>query len=315
LIDVIAAGHTHEAVAHVVEGIAIVQAYPRGQAFARADVVVDRSTRRVNRVTVFAPHPICVQGTADALRCGGSAEVPAAPVSYEGRLVAPDPAIVAAMAPALARVRDLQATPLPVVLDTPLVRDAGIESPLGNLFADALLENSTGADLAITNNRMGGLRADLPAGPMTFGRLYDVFPFDNRTVRLTMTAADLARVLADEVNRGRPGALAVSGLRIRATCAAGHVSVQLSRPSGHPVAGDETVVVATVDSMAAGVVFSSVRPPGPLVVDRDAPLLREVVEQWFRRRNGRLTSAQFVDSARPRWEYGDGLPTGCGPRL
>ena len=43
------------------------------------------------------------------------------------------------MAPALARVRDLQATPLGPVLDTPLLRGNGTEeSALANLFADAI---------------------------------------------------------------------------------------------------------------------------------------------------------------------------------
>ena len=171
LVDVIAAGHTHEAVAHLVEGIAIVQAQPRGQAFARVDLTIDRVSKRVNAVKLFAPQPICAQGAAGAvLHCGGVERSPSEPVWYEGRRITPDPAIVAAMAPALSRVRAMQATPLRAVLDTPMRREAGLESPLGNLFADALLESSAGADLAVTNNRIGGLRADLPAGPLTFGR-------------------------------------------------------------------------------------------------------------------------------------------------
>jgi 5'-nucleotidase len=321
LVDVIAAGHTHESVAHVVNGIAIVQAYPRGQGFARADVVLDRRSKQLTGLTIHPSHPICAPGEPRIRACGPAAGPSATiPPIYEGRPVAPDPAVVAAMAPALARVRALQALPLGVTLDAPLLRDAGLESPLGNAFADALLAGSAGADVAVTNNRIGGLRADLPAGPLTFGRLYDVFPFDNRIVRLTLTGAELARALVDEINRQRPGTLAISGLQVRASCAAGHpdgrsdnsVKVTLYRPSGEPVAADERVVVATVDSLAAGAVFSPVRAPGPLIVGEDAPLLREVVERWFRQQKGPVASARFVDSGRPRWDYRDGLPSGCG---
>ena len=46
---VIAAGHTH-ALAHRVNGIGIIQPLSRGQAFGRADVVVDRKTRHVARI-------------------------------------------------------------------------------------------------------------------------------------------------------------------------------------------------------------------------------------------------------------------------
>ena len=36
--------------------------------------------------------------------------------------------------------------------------------PLGNLFADAMRESVPGADVALNNNGLGGLRADLPVG-------------------------------------------------------------------------------------------------------------------------------------------------------
>ncbi len=56
LVNVIAAGHTHNALAHEVEGIGIIQPFSRGQAFGRVDVVFDKSARRVQRLQLFAPH-------------------------------------------------------------------------------------------------------------------------------------------------------------------------------------------------------------------------------------------------------------------
>ena len=72
-----------------------------------------------------------------------------------------DVGILQAMVPALARVRQLQSTPLDVVLDATLARTGDPESPLGNMFADALREEGN-ADIALNNNSLGGLRADLP---------------------------------------------------------------------------------------------------------------------------------------------------------
>src|SRR5262245_28208844 len=133
LVDVIAAGHTHQAVAHEVDGIAIVQAYSLGRAFGRVDVAFDRRAGAVAERTIFPPQDVCVpqdQGVAcDGRPIGGTV----ASASYEGRALTADPAIEAAMAPALARVRALRAAPLGVVLDTPIPRAGVPDSPLGNL--------------------------------------------------------------------------------------------------------------------------------------------------------------------------------------
>ena len=59
------------------------------------------------------------------------------------------------------------------------------------------------------------------AGPVTFGRLYDLFPFDNRLVTLRLTGAQLERVFLDELKRDRPGALSLSGVRVQAFCEGG----------------------------------------------------------------------------------------------
>lgn len=319
LVDVIAAGHTHQAVAHEVAGIAIVQAYALGRAFGRVDLALDRHSHEVVARQIFAPRDICSvaaePGSCDAPGGTGTALEPA---RYEGRAVVPDPAVEAAMAPALARVRALQAAPLGVVLDTPIARggargDAPLRSPesaLGNLFADAERER-TGADVAINNNVRGGLRADLPAGPLTFGRLYDVFPFDNRLVTVAMSGAELRALLEDEVRRNRPGSLGLSGIRARVGCSAGGgLRVEAARANGAPLGADERVVVAAMDSLVRGVVFAAVPHAGDTDIPAEAPVLREVVEDWLRARGGHLAAGEFIQPDRPRWQYAED-PTGC----
>jgi 2',3'-cyclic-nucleotide 2'-phosphodiesterase (5'-nucleotidase family) len=137
LVDVIAAGHTHGGLAHLVNGIGIIQPFSHGQALSRVDIVFDRRTRRIARIQLFAPRRVCARQDPATENCV-TASASAVPTQYEGRAVTPDPAIVRAMAPALQRVHTLQATPLGASFEVPVRRVGTLGSPIGNLFADAL---------------------------------------------------------------------------------------------------------------------------------------------------------------------------------
>jgi 2',3'-cyclic-nucleotide 2'-phosphodiesterase (5'-nucleotidase family) len=72
------------------------------------------------------------------------------------------------------------------------------ESEMGNLVADAMRAKYPGVDAALTNS--GGLRADLVMSPpsageavgeITWGEVFAVLPFGNRTVILTITGEQL----------------------------------------------------------------------------------------------------------------------------
>ncbi len=115
--------------------------------------------------------------------------------STKARPVVSDPAVVQAMAPALARVHAASGhTARRLSRCANSLEPATLGSPLGNLFAEAIRAAVPGADVAAVNNAARGLWADLPEGAVTFGRLYDVFPFDNRIARITLTGAELGRV-------------------------------------------------------------------------------------------------------------------------
>src|SRR5262249_52186518 len=114
LVDVIAAGHTHGALAHRVNGIAIVQSLSRGQAFGRVDVSFDRRARNA-AFKLFPPFALTE------------------PADYEGRPVVADRLVAQAMAPALDRVRRLQETRIGGSLDARILRGGAGGSPLGHL--------------------------------------------------------------------------------------------------------------------------------------------------------------------------------------
>lgn len=308
LVTAIVAGHTHAGLAHEVNGIPIVQSFWGGRAFGRIDLHVERATRQVTGSVVFPPRDICA-----AVMPGGSGSTcarphtAAVPAEYEGHPIVPDEAIAKAMAPALARVHQLRTAPLGVELDAPLVRSGVDESPLGNLYADALRERS-GADIALNNNGMGGLRADLPRGAVNFGQLYDTFPFDNRLLKVHVSATALENGIANALRRGRRGWFGISGARVRVSCGATGLDVELFRPTGELIPPTASLTVVGMDSLLGGQNFANLLPPGSAQALPDAPIVREVVEDWLRAQASPIRADVFAESSSRRLETADAAP-------
>lgn len=91
------------------------------------------------------------------------------------------------------------------------------ESPLMNFAADALLAEACkytneSIDIAITNK--GGLRSEIAEGAITFGDIYNVFPFENTLVTLTLNGRQLLS-LFNEI--AREGGEPISGAHIEIT--------------------------------------------------------------------------------------------------
>ncbi|HET6956118.1 MAG TPA: bifunctional UDP-sugar hydrolase/5'-nucleotidase [Vicinamibacterales bacterium] len=311
LVDVIAAGHTHGALAHQVEGIAIIQPYARGQAFGRVDVVFDRRTKKITRTQLFAPVRLCSHVDPVSGDCG-PATGSTTSLTYEGKPVVPDPAIDLAMAPALQRVRKLQAMALGGALDTSILRGGDLGSPLGNVFADAIRNAVPRAEAAVLNSATRGLWADMPAGPLTFGHLFDLFPFDNRIVQTTLTGADLRGWLTGEIAQGRHNAIGVSGIHVRIGCVAQDVHVDLQHDDGRMIHAEDRLRVAAIapPTLSGGVASAASADSGPTGLGLVA---REVVEDWFRRTD-RLPQLQREAGA-PRLEFADAHTADCVARL
>lgn len=308
LVDVIVAGHTHAALAHEINGMAVVESFSRGRAFGRVDLVVDPATGQKTAVRLHRPRDVCEFVDAAGGCLDPRTARPGDRATYEDRPVAPLPEVEEVLAPAIAQVAELKATELGVVVDRRVPIRGRVESALGNLFVDAMLAVAPGADVAI-NNTDGGLRADLPAGPLTYGRLFEVFPFDNRLVRLRMPAGDLKRVLRAHIRQSNR-LLGVAGLRVEASCRGTSLTVGLRRPSGQAVADDESIEVATTDFLAIGPLFAEVVPAGGPETPADAPIVRDAIADWLRVRGGRIDPATLVGGP-PRFPPRERLPVRC----
>ena len=316
LVDVIAAGHTHQAVAHDVGGVAIVEAYSSGRSFSRVDLIVNRSTRKLTGKRIFPPQDLCGREDPATHACDPAAARSATmvPARYENRLVRPDAASAAAIAPAARKAIAMKTQPIGVSLEMPFARsDQQSETAIADLVADGTLASTPGADVALSNG--GSLRTDLPAGPLTYGSIYELYPFDNRIVTLRLTGDQLARIIAHNLERKEPPfeLLPIAGFKVDARCDGKMLRVMLTRSSGATVRADERLTVATSDFIAGGG-DGIVAPAGALGEIRmveGAPLLRESLVAWLRSRGGRLNENQFVSSEHRRWNYPGSRPVVC----
>ena len=298
LVDVVVAGHTHAGMAHQVDGIAITEAYSNGRAFGRVDLTIDRRTRTVVGRRSFAPRDLCERENPATKACGASSDPALVPVEYEGAPVTPDADVERVLAPALEAVKALRAQPIGVVLETPIHR-ALPASPLGNLVTDAVLAAVPGADISVGNSG-GGLRADLPAGPLTYGSVFEVLPFDNVLVNVRLTGRELRQVFSASILQGRRG-LGFSGIRVEARCEAGALAVTMTRPSGTVIADGDAVLLVTSDFLATGGdgILTPIMPAGGFPVDTSAPLIRDAIVEYLRRPGAPVRESQLLD-ATPR---------------
>jgi hypothetical protein len=126
-----------------------------------------------------------------------------------------------------------------------------------------------------------------------------------------MTGEALERGIVNALRRGRRGAFGISGARVRVSCSEQGLQARLFRVSGEPIGPADIVTVAAMDMMLGGQLFAPVLPPGSVRVPHDAPILREVVEDWLRDRGGSIRAAEFVDASSRRLDFEGGAEPPC----
>ena len=281
LVDHIIAGHVHQGVAHIVNGIAITSSYSNTRAFSRVDFSVDRSSGNVTSKRVYPPHPV----------------VPGA--EYEGQVVRPNADVVRIADRAMQLAKDQKEAKLGIFLETPFTLSGNPESTLGNLFTDALLEASD-VDVVI-HNVAGGLRQNLPAGELTFGDVYQLSPFENRLVILNLSGAQLRQIIAEQIHRRIR--IGFSGMRVAVACNSTDMSVAMHFADGREISDSDSVTVAVNDYIALGGddILTSVIPEGGYVIDDSLPLTRDVFIDWLTDEGGSINAEDFDTTGNPKW--------------
>jgi len=122
------------------------------------------------------------------------------------------------------------------------------ESGLGSWMADCY-KDWAGVDAAFQNG--GGIRADIPAGPVTLRHLFSVMPFDNAIVKVKMSGAALRSALDHGV--GSPRIAQVGGMTVEFRRPhPRHERLGAVTVGGAPLDDAKTYSVATLDFLVAG---------------------------------------------------------------
>jgi len=123
------------------------------------------------------------------------------------------------------------------------------ESPLSNLLADILVwaskEYNEQPAFAVYN--MGGIRADLPKGDITYGDVLDVAPFENKIAFLTLKGADVIALFGDMAKGGGEGVSGAVRVVALKDGTIAHATI-----NGQPVDAAKEYRVATIDYLLGG---------------------------------------------------------------
>ncbi len=304
-VDVIVAGHTHAAMAHRINDISVIESYANGRAFGRVDLRINPSGI-VTSAVIAQPRDLCPLGAdgepAPAATC--------APGEYEGKKVEVSAEIVSLIAPASVKARELEQRPLGVELTGEITRSYDQESALGNLFTDLMLAGVGGADVAMTNG--GGLRADLPAGPLTYGSIYRAMPFDNLFAVVTLNGKHLRKLVVNNLLGG--GAFTSwGGITVKATCKGATLQVVIRDRAGKIIEDERTLTLLASDFLASGGTgaIGRLKLPDGSVEITDV-LIRDAMAEALTKAGGKLVPTQVFDPAKPRVAYPKPRPVKCG---
>lgn len=295
LVDVIVSGHTHKQVAHEVAGVAVVGSWALGRAFGRVDLTFEGG-RLVSR-RIHPPRDLCAEAPPAACEPG----------SYEGVAIAPSADMEQRIAPALEAANERLQERLGPTLAESLPRDYSDESAAGNMLSDLVAASVDGEDAVLLNS--GGVRADFPAGPLTYGALYEAFPFDNRMARVRLSAQQLAAILERNAFTDG-GALLVSGIRAVGSCNAGSLTFVLKDARGRTLPPRRMLDLATSDYLATTSLFDAL-PEGAVTIEDGTPM-RERLADALRQPGTQVgDAASYYDPAHPRVTFPMPRPVRC----
>ena len=232
-VDVVISGHSHSftnALLPTASGhqVLVTQAFSTSTAYAAIELTVDRVTRDVvaKGASVITTYADAAPGNVVQ---GDVADLVQKAKDKTGPLVN---RVVGEAAVAITRTGS----------------DSG-ESALGDLISDSQRAEA-GAEIAFMN--AGGIRADLDAGPITWGELFTIQPFGNTLTSMDLTGAQVRAVLEQQFSGGA-GRLQISGLRytFRATASAG-AHVTEATVNGAPLDATRVYHVVTNNFLAGG---------------------------------------------------------------
>jgi 5'-nucleotidase/UDP-sugar diphosphatase len=177
-VDLVLGGHLHTGISGTwkdpVSGVVIVQSYEGLEAVSRVHITVDGD---------------------------GKPEIESELLDLWTDTYGADPAIAALVKGFAAKIGTELDKPVCELTGDLRRVDGGLDSPLGNVVADAMLRAVDGADIAIQNSF--GIRADLYAGKVVVRDIYRVLPFDNTLTVVEVSGEVVEKIVMESLRDGR----------------------------------------------------------------------------------------------------------------
>ncbi len=267
-VDLIIGGHEHVTFTGRINGIPVVQTRPRGAEFARVELLVDGQSGRLLkdglRLQDNVPFARGEKGT---------------PPVYAGRKTEPLANFAAKLVEFKRCIEKLEHIKLGRTLST-MDNQTALDSPVGNLVTDAMRATDKAIDIAMYNS--GGLRTSILRGDITYGRIYEVVPFDNNIVLVSLTGTQITEIIEHGLS-GPYGVMEISGLRVEfdASAPAGKRCRSIETADGKPLRAGKLYTVATNDFVLNGGDGYYVFAKG-INVHNTRTLIREVVARFIK---------------------------------
>ena len=303
-IPVIFAGHTHNFLNTVYNGVHVMINGSYGRSFGYATLTVQNPGTSNASVTVDAKsYDFCSAVYPDTQNCTKGRGKPV-PATFLGQTVAADPSALTVIASDIERANALGSQVVGKLV-TPVTFDyATPESTLGELMADSLRFCKTSActdaaDVSFQNN--GGIRSkEIDAGNVTYQQVFQTDPFDDYYSELSLKGSQVRDLLVTfySYNHGSFGQY--SGLQITyskskvtprtvANMAGGSKVlpdpiVKILMSDGTPLQDDKIYRIAMVDFLATGgggtaPVLTGLQPPPSVHLDR---VMKDVILDYFK---------------------------------
>lgn len=226
-LDAVISGHSHKTVAGEMNGVPVVQAYKYGRSVGKISIELNEDGT-VKSITpsvedVYKLENIIADEATQATYDKFDAEF--APIAGEevGQL------------------------------DKKMTHDKSIAnvSELGYWVSD-IMRKSTNVQIGITNG--GGLRRSLEAGKVTMGDLYEIMPFDNTLVTMTVTGEHLKKLVDHGIEADFMADGQFAGLKVVYDPSKEYENrvVSMTLEDGTPIEMDKTYTIVTNDFINGG---------------------------------------------------------------
>lgn len=176
------------------------------------------------------------------------------------------------------------------------------QNSIGNFTVDAMREEA-GADFAFIN--LGGLRAEIPMGQITYREIFNVMPFDNQLVTLLIDGITLKKIIEARVAGPRHGLIISGGQVVYSKNRPDYDRVTKLMIGGEPWKADKIYKVATTDFLLegnAGLTILTTIPDSQIIynqinlrdamanyVKKHSPITTKIDDRWARADRSKMT--------------------------